>query len=272
MSDRVYYRDGVFLFGAFFATVSLDMFTTYTVNGAIDFFTATVLLGVLDIGSSQFIELVVIYLLMAPAFLTLRFISTTTRYPEILIFPFEPDDFKQLLSMDHYANAVFLLSIPAAFQNAGAWVTSIGLFVLTLFILPRAFDAEWRPWVRLGGVLVAATAQAWLTVQQVQALSFVPAPETVLPDVFVAELTAGQTQWLLDVVNSVFPGIFVVPVLGVAMSSVFASDAMEATPFLGDINPESTSVWVILYSSFAGAVTIQVLRLLVAGEVLLFPW
>lgn len=265
---RLVYRDGWFLFALFTVALSLDMFQLYTVNGIGDFLTM-VLLGTVEFGSDSFVTKLGIYVLMVPLFIGLKLLSTAWRYPSVLRRGFPPDDYYPVLNMDHFANAVFMMSLPAAFEQLGAWLFSLGVIVGGLFVLPRFVSEAQRPFVRFGGVVAGVGLQAWLTVQQLHGP--LPDPSTVMPSWVLVRLSETQVQLLLDATQSVVLGPLLVPVLSIALASVFASRAMEQTPVFRDLNPERTSWFVIGISSFLGTVTYLALQGALTGSVLVIP-
>lgn len=271
MADRIVYKDGWFLFAVFGVAFSLDMFQLYAVNGFGDFLTL-ILLGSVDFGSNTFLSKVGIYLLLVPVFIVLKIASTLWRYPEILTRGYPRGEYFSVLHMDHFANAVFLMSLPAAFQQIGAWTLSIAIIVTSLFVLPRFVSDDMRPSVRFVGVIFGIGMQAWLTMGTLRDLLGLPAPGELLPAWVLVELSTDQIDLILTATQSVVFGPLIVPVLGVSMASIFASRAMEKTPVFAELNPERTPWFVIVISSFLGTVAYLAIRYLVTGTVIVFPY
>lgn len=231
-----------------------SLLTFWLVNGVLDFSTAFAVGAIA--GPGGLVVRLAAYLLLVPAFIGLRagFYLVHPRHRRTVLSGACPSS--QVLSLDWFSVGILATGLPLALQDLGPWVGMNAVFLLGLFILPRAVRPARRPRLKLAaialGVAVFGYAKyGWLLVGLLPAL---PEPASVLGPIATLALAEATTGALLRVMNSLLLGPVVVGAIAAGMNRLLTHPSVTEVPVVRHTLPRRDPSALVVTSAALGTV------------------
>jgi len=267
LSQEFSYSSGhlaAILHGCLFAP---SILTFWFVNGVLDFSTAAAVGAVATTAGLQ-VRLFA-YVLLVPVFLLAR-VTLHLAHPvhraQVLSGSCPTT---QLMSLDWVSLGILATGLPLAVQNFGPWVGMNAVFLFGIFVLPRALSPRYRPGVKL--LAIVAGAVVFLYATYGGAVSFLPAPTSVLGPAATVSLTDGATDRLFRLANSVAFGPLVVGGFGVAMNHILTRPELRDVPLVQRTLPHRDSDRVVATSAAFGTAFYLLVVASATGQIIVFP-
>lgn len=267
LSQEFSYTSGhlaAILHGCLFAP---SVFTFWFVNGVLDFSTAVAVGAVATTAGLQ-VRLFA-YVLLVPVFLLAR-VTLHLAHPvhraQVLSGSCPTT---QLMSLDWVSLGILATGLPLAVQNFGPWVGMNAVFLVGIFVLPRALSPRYRPGVKL--LAIVAGAVVFLYATYGGAVAALPSPASVLGPVATVSLTDGTTGRLFRVANSVAFGPPFIAAFGVAMNHVLTRPELSDVPLVRRTLPHRDSDRVVAASAAFGTAFYLLVVAGATGQVILLP-
>jgi len=244
-----------------------SLLTFWFVNGVVEFSTA-VAIGAVGSAAGLQVRLLA-YLLLVPVFLASR-VTLHLLHPghraQVLAGSCPTT---RLLSLDWFSTGILATGLPLALQNVGPWVGMNVVFVIGVFVLPRAVPEERRDTVRLAAMV--AGGGLFLYANYGAAAPGTPTPGTVLGPVATATLAPETTACLVRVVTSIAVGPLVVGGFGVLMNHVLTRPELSTVPLVRHALPRRDPDAVVVTSAATGTLFYLLVVAGATGTVVLVP-
>lgn len=252
------------LHGCLFAP---SLFTFWFVNGVLDFSTA-VAIGAVATPAGLQVRLFA-YVLLVPVFLLARVILHLAHpvHRAQVLSGACPNT--QLMSLDWVSLGILATGLPLAIQNFGPWFGMNAVFLVGVFIVPRVVSPRFRPGVKL--LAIVAGVVVFLYATYGSAVSFLPAPSSVLGPVATAALTDGTTDRVFRLANSVAFGPPLIAAFGVAMNHVLTRPELRDVPLVRRTLPHRDPDRVVAASAAFGTAFYFLVVAAVTRQIIVFP-
>lgn len=267
LSQEFSYSSGhlaAILHGCLFAP---SILTFWFVNGVLDFSTAAAVGAVATTAGLQ-IRLFA-YVLLVPVFLLTRLtvhLAHPVHRAQVLSGSCPTTE---LMSLDWVSLGILATGLPLAIQNFGPWVGMNAVLLVGIFVLPRVLSPRYRPAAKL--LAIAAGGAVFIYATYGGAISFLPAPASVLGPVATVSLTDMTTEWLFRLANSIAFGPPLVAAFGVAMNHILTRPELRDLPIIRRTLPHRDSDQVVAASAAFGTTFYLILVAAATGEVVLLP-
>jgi len=245
-----------------------SVLTFWFVNGVVDFSTA-IAIGAAGTAGGLQVRLAA-YLLLVPTFLL-------TRVAAHLVHPGHRAQVlagscpsSRLLSLDWFSVGILATGLPLAMQNLGPWVGMNAVFLLGVFVLPRALPAAHRGPTRLAALVGGGALFLYATYGA--AVGALPAPASVVGPVATVALSDAATSRFVTVVNSMAAGPVLVAAFGTVMNRVVTRPELADIPLVGHAMPRRDPDLVVVASAALGTAFYLGVRAAATGDLVVVPW
>lgn len=244
-----------------------SLLTFWLVNGVLDFSTAFAIGAIA--GPGGLVVRLAAYLLLVPVFIGLRagFYLAHPRHRRTILSGACPSS--QVLSLDWFSVGILATGLPLALQNLGPWIGMNTVFLLGLFVLPRAVDPARRARVKLGAVGLGLVIFGYANYGGL--VPGVPVPGAVLGPVATFTLTDAATDWLLGVMNSLLTGPAVVAALAVGMNWVLTRPTVAEIPVVRHTLPGRDPPSLVVTSAALGTLFYLLVVAAATGRLVWLP-
>jgi len=248
-----------------------SLLTFWFVNGVLDFSTA-VAIGSIQ-GPGGLVVRLLAYLLLVPAFLLLRvtyYLVHPVHRRTVLSGACPQSD---LLSLDWFSVGILATGLPLALADFGPWLGMNAVFLVGIFLLPRAMAGERRRngtkflAIALGG-LVFAYASYGAAVASVTPL---PHPAAVLGPVATLTLAPATVDAAFRTFNSVATGPPVIAALAFLLNRVLTRPELASMPLVRHSLPRRDPARTVLASAALGTLFYLGVAAAMSGSVTLGP-
>lgn len=248
-----------------------SLLTFWLVNGVLDFSTAFAIGAIA--GPGGLVVRLAAYLLLVPVFIGLRaaFYLVHPRHRQTILSGACPSS--QVLSLDWFSVGILATGLPLALQDLGPWLGMNAIFLLDLFVLPRAVSAGSRPKLKLGAIALGLAVFGYAKYGGLLAglLPLLPAPGAVLGPVATFTLTDATTDRLLGVMNSLLTGPAVVAALAVGMNGLLTHPAVAEVPVVRHTLPHRDPPGLVVTSAALGTVFYLLVVAAATGRLVWLP-
>jgi hypothetical protein len=244
-----------------------SVLTFWFVNGVVDFSTA-IAIGAAGTAGGLQIRLVA-YVLLVPTFLLTRVVAHLLHpghRAEVLAGSC-PNS--RLVSLDWFSVGILATGLPLAMQNFGPWVGMNVVFLLGVFVLPRALPAAQRGPVRLGALVGGSTL--FLYANYGAAVGVLPAPASVVGPVATVTLSDAATRQFVTTVNSMAAGPALVAGFGAVMNRIVTRPELTDIPLVGHAMPRRDPDLVVVTSAALGTAFYLGVRAAATGTLAVLP-
>ena len=252
------------LHGCLFAP---SVLTFWFINGVLDFSTALAIGAVAT--TAGLAVRVLAYVLLIPTFLVTR-LTVHLLYPRHraqVLAGSCPET--ELLSLDWVSMGILATGLPLAVQNVGPWLGMNAIFLLGLFIVPRALAPKWA--VASKVFAIGAGSAVFLYGTYGAAVPLLPPPATVLGPVATAALSDRTTAWLFGLANSIAFGPLLIAVLGVGLNHVLTRPELTELPVIHRALPRRDPDAVVARSAALGTIFYLVVVYFATGQLIVVP-
>jgi hypothetical protein len=244
-----------------------SVLTFWFVNGVVDFSTA-IAIGAAGTAGGLQIRLVA-YVLLVPTFLLTRVVAHLLHpghRAEVLAGSCPSS---RLVSLDWFSVGILATGLPLAMQNFGPWVGMNVVFLLGVFVLPRALPAAQRGPVRLGALVGGSTL--FLYANYGAAVGVLPAPASVVGPVATVTLSDAATRQFVTTVNSMAAGPALVAGFGAVMNRIVTRPELTDIPLVGHAMPRRDPDLVVVTSAALGTAFYLGVRAAATGTLAVLP-
>ena len=245
-----------------------SVLTFWFVNGVVDFSTA-IAIGAAGTAGGLQVRLVA-YVLLVPTFLLTRVVAHLLHpghRAEVLAGSCPSS---RLVSLDWFSVGILATGLPLAMQNFGPWVGMNAVFLLGVFVLPRALPAARRGPVRLGALVGGSTL--FLYANYGAAVGVLPAPASVVGPVATVTLSDAAPRQLVTAVNSMAAGPVLVAGFGAVMNRIVTRPELADIPVVGHAMPRRDPDLVVVTSAALGTAFYLGVRAAATGGLAVYPW
>ncbi|MDH5020320.1 hypothetical protein [Halobacterium rubrum] len=245
-----------------------SVLTFWFVNGVVDFSTA-IAIGAAGTAAGLQVRLAA-YVLLVPTFLLTRVVAHLLHpghRAEVLAGSCPSS---RLLSLDWFSVGILATGLPLAMQDFGPWAGMNAVFLLGVFVLPRALPTVHRGRVRLAALVGGSTL--FLYANYGGAVAVLPAPASVVGPVATVELSDAATSQFVTAVNSVVAGPVLVAGFGTVMNRVVTRPELADIPVVGHAMPRRDPDLVVVASAALGTAFYLGVRAAATGEFVVLPW
>jgi hypothetical protein len=244
-----------------------SVLTFWFVNGVVDFSTA-IAIGAAGTAGGLQVRLVA-YVLLVPTFLLTRVAAHLLhpRHRAEVLAGSCPNS--RLVSLDWFSVGILATGLPLAMQNFGPWAGMNVVFLLGVFVLPRALPVAQRGPVRLGALVGGSTL--FLYANYGAAVGVLPAPASVVGPVATVTLSDAATRQFVTTVNSMAAGPALVAGFGAVMNRIVTRPELTDIPLVGHAMPRRDPDLVVVTSAALGTAFYLGVRAAATGTLAVLP-
>lgn len=267
LSQEFHYSSGYLAALANCCLFAPSLLTFWFVNGLVDFSTALAIGAVASPAGLQ-VRLVV-YVLLVPIFLALRagIHMAHPAHRRQLLEGACPN--ARYLSLDWFSVGVLATGLPLAVRDLGPWLGMNLVFLVGIFLLPRALGRRTSTAVKVAAV--AGGTLLFLYANYGAAVPGLPEPATVVGPVATLALADGTVATMLRVVNSLALGPFVVAGIGAVMNRVLTRPELADIPLVRHSLPRRDPENVVVVSAALGTVFYLLVSGVATGRLVVLP-
>jgi len=181
-----------------------------------------------------------------------------------------PANHRQTVTIIRISLGVLATGLPLAVRNLGPWLGMNAVFLVGVFVVPRSLSDRRASGVKLLALALGSALFLYANYGAVSA-SPLPPPATVLGPVATFTLDAETTQWLFQLVNSIFLGPLAVAVFGVSTNHVLTRRELTDIPVVRHALPQRDPDTVVATSAALGTAFYLIVVGSVTGQIILLP-
>jgi hypothetical protein len=248
-----------------------SLLTFWFVNGVLDFSTAVVI-GSIG-GPGGLVVRLLAYLLLVPVFLAVRmgyYMAHPVHRRAVLSGACPQSD---LLSLDWFSVGILATGLPLALADLGPWLGMNAVFLVGVFVVPRALPGErLRTATKFAALALGSLVFLYASYGgAVAGVTPVPAPAGVLGPVATLSLAPATVGWLSRLANSLLTGPPAVALFAFAMNRLLTRPELTALPVVRHSLPRRDPSRTVLVSAALGTVFYLLVVAAAGGPVGLVP-
>lgn len=244
-----------------------SLLTFWFVNGILDFSTA-IAIGAVATPAGLQLRLLA-YLLLVPLFVSVRIVVHLLHpvHRQQILTGSCPNT--QLVSLDWISMGILATGLPLAIQDFGPWLAMNTIFLLGVFVLPRALSDRMSRLLKLLAIVLGGVV--FLYANYGSAVTVLPSPEHILGPVATFALDDKTTEWLFRLVNSLVFGPVIVGMVAVFFNRVLTRPELTDLPLVRHTLPRQDPDRVVLTSAALGTVYYLLIVLVGTGQLIVLP-
>lgn len=203
---------------------------------------------------------IIAYVLLVPMFVLTKFLYHMIFDRDSMMSGSCPSN--SVFDLDWFAVGVLGTSFPMALQDAGAWIFSTVIYLISLFVLPRLVDDR-----RTGNILKVGGLAVGFGLY----LFIVHGDPSALPDFMTFTLSDQTTQQIVDLVTSIVFGPFLLGLFAVGNAVVLTSRPFKTIPYAGPLLPDRDNIRSVFVSGAIGTVMFLGIQGVLTGDLIIFP-
>jgi hypothetical protein len=239
----------------------------WAVNGVLDFSTA-IALGATG-GPGGLAVRIVAYLLLVPTFVLLRvgYYLVHPRHRRTVLAGSCPN--ARLLRLDWFSVGILATGLPFSLQSAGPWLAANVVFLVGVFLLPRALPARLATPTKLAAL--AGGSLLFLYANYGGLVPVVPDPAATLGVVATLRLSDATTATLVRATNSLLVGPGLVALFALAANRIMTRPELTSLPLVRRTLPTRDAAGTVATSAALGTGFYLLVVVLATGELRLLP-